>query len=427
MAHLYLYDLDSGELKSTVTKGEWCVRDVLGFDSARREAFIQTGGRVSSDATATDLDRDPYYRDIVRVHVDTGEIETVISSNHDYNTASSKNMTTMTGSSVLGFDAAATCAISGSGNFVVTSRSRADEPSQSLLLTREGELVLELEKSDLSALPNDWRWPEPEKLLAADGKTDIYGLVFRPSHFSPDRSYPVISHTFNVPEGIWVSKGSFGNGNVHNWAYLDAAAMAELGFIVVQIDGRGTSHRSKSFQDESYGNYLSASNIDDHVCGIQQLADRYSYMDLDRVGISCDTSGGSSAIQGLLTHPNFFKVGVNYCAHDLRLESGAMVGEKYEGMTEPTYQFLENQIENLQGKLLLIHGFLDPILPVASTLRIVDALQKANKDFDLVLLPGSGHGVEINPYACRRAWDYFVKHLHGIEPPKEFQLALVAE
>ena len=203
------------------------------------------------------------------------------------------------------------------------------------------------------------------------------------------------------------------------------AALAELGFIVVLIDGRGSACRAKAFIDHSYGWLPSANNTDDRIAGIQQLAEQRSYMDLDRVGfMSLGSDNGT-----LFRYPDFYKVGVCFAAFDARLMAATSWGEQFEGegaaLNED--QRAERLVENLQGKLLLIHGFLDPILPVASTLRIVDALQKANKDFDLVLLPGSGHGVEINPYACRRAWDYFVKHLHGIEPPKEFQLALVAE
>ena len=308
-AHLYLYDLETGQLKHPVTEGEWLVRRVLSFDAARREAFIQTAGRgVNSDGSAPNIDRNPYYCDLARVNVDTGEITTLAASDHDYYAVSLKNMNTYVAID-MGRDAKRSNSVSPGGNFAVLTRSRADEVPVSLLFDREGKEILELETADISALPDGWHWPEPVKLLAADGKTDIYGLVYRPSNFSSEQSYPVISHIMNVPESPWVSSGSFSNGETLDWSYLDAAALAELGFIVVQIDGRGSPLRHKAFQDESYGKYCSASDLDDHVVGIQQLAQRYAYMDIDRIGITCHLTGGSGGVLGLLQHPNFYKVG----------------------------------------------------------------------------------------------------------------------
>jgi len=420
-AHLYLYNLDTGELKHPVTQGEWLVRSVLSFDAARREVFVQTTGRgACNNGSPPNLDRDPYYCDLARVNIDTGNITTLAASDHHYYAVSKKYFN---GYVVInmGRDAKRSGSVSPTGNFAVVTRSRADEVPVSLVFDRCGETVLELETADISALPDGWQWPEPVKLLAADDKTDIYGLVFRPTDFSPDKSYPIISHTFCVPDAVWVSKGSFSNGAILEQPYLDAAALAELGFIVVQIDGRGTPLRHKALQDESYGNYNSASNLDDHVAGIQQLAQRYPYMDLTRVGITTHAIGGRSAVLGLLQYPDFYKVGVNYCLYDSRLESASMVAEKYEGISPLVYPPLEDQVEKLRGKLLLTHGLLDVCVPPAATFRLIEALQKANKDFDLILLPNVGHASSPD-YLTRRTWDYLVKHLLGVEPPERFKL-----
>ena len=277
--HLYLYDLDSGKLKNTITHGDWLVRHIVHVDTKRREVFLQTTSRSSN--------RDPYYRGLCRVHLDTGKIKTLVSSNHEINTIVKNEMNTMT-MGMLGInDVNKACGVSSTGNFAVVTQSRADEIPVSFLVDRYGNNLLTLETADISGLPAGWQWPEPVKLLSADGTRGIYGLVFRPSDFSVRKSYPVISHLFSTPEIPWVSKGSFTNGSAtFGWPYLDAAALAELGFIVVLIDGRGTPCRDKDFHDEHYGWVDSVSNLDDHVAGIKQLAERYPYMNVQRVGIT---------------------------------------------------------------------------------------------------------------------------------------------
>ena len=224
-------------------------------------------------------------------------------------------------------------------------------------------------------------------------------------------------------------KGSFSNGSNFGLSYLDAAALAELGFIVVQIDGRGATLREKSFFDECYGWLESCSNLDDHVAGIKQLAERYPYMDLERVGIT-NTHGGPGGVQGLLQYPGFYTVGVSFCLHDSRLVGATMWGEKFEGKRgskealsdeQPKrHSYPENHVHKLQGKLLLMHGMLDAAIPPAATFRLMAALQNANKDFDSLIMPTVGHVT--TSYFVRRTWDYFVTHLLDVNPPKEFDL-----
>jgi len=426
-AHLYLYDLTTGKLKHSITSGEWLVRGILHVDLSRRELFIQTAGR-SSNSSEPNKERDPYYRDLVRVNIDSGELTTLVSGNFDCATVTTLNLDfgSLTAISAGRRDIRDTRSVSHSGNYAVVTNSRADCLPVSLLLDRDGREVLELECTDLSAVyaqvSKDWRWPEPVKLLAADGKTDIYGLVFRPSDFSPKQSYPVISHTFNQPDMPWVPKGSFSNDARFGRIYADAAALAELGFIVVQIDGRGASYRHKAFQDASYGWIESAGNLEDHIAGLRQLAERYPYMDLDRVGIH-SMVGGTGAVHGLFHYPDFYKVGVGSFLHDSRLFPATMWGDKYEGLRGPSseHQYAESFAENLKGKLLIVQGMLDNNTLPSATFRVVDALYKANRDFDVLLLPNLGH-VSMNSYVVRRFWDYLVQHLQDIEPPKGFKL-----
>ncbi len=382
----------------------------MSFDPERREIFIQTSGRVKG--------KDPYYRDLVRVNIDSQALVEVIASDHEITaTAYNDMMTIMTGWKGL------SSAVSPNGNYAVVTRSRADEMPLSLLLDRDGHSLLELETCDIAGVPDGWQWPEPVKLKAADGKTAIYGLVYRPSDFSVSKSYPILSHVFNTPELPFVPKGCFTNDKVNGWAYLEAAALAELGFVVVQVDGRGTSFREKAFLDHCYGWMESASDLADHKSAIEQLAKRYDYMDTTRIGIASYSTGGPGPVQALLQYPDFYKVGVAGCQHDSRLTTATMWGDKYEGDNGPdrSRQYPEALAERLNGKLLMMTGMLDTSCSPAATFRIVEALQKANKDFDLIMLPNFAHSV--SPYLIRRAWDYLVRHLLREEPPKEFRLS----
>ena len=426
-AHLYLYDLATGQLKHKITSGDWLVQQTGHYDAERRELFIRTAGR----GKLTGEERDPYYCDLARVNIDTGEIVTLAAGNHHYYAVMTPFDLNVITASGINPDVTASNSISPTGNFAVATRSRADETPVSLLVDRDGRVVSEVEVADLSAIyanvSSNWHWPEPVKLMAADSQTDIYGLVFRPSDFSTQESYPVVSHVVNIPEITWVSKGAFTNGAVLGMAYLCAAALAELGFIVVQIDGRGTPFRNKAFFDESYGWAESASNLADHVAGIKQLAARYPYMDLNRVGITTHPVGGAGSVQGLLSYPEFYKVGVAISLPDSRLIGASMWADKFEHVPHITegHLYPEQLVENLEGKLLLMHGMLDWMIPPATVFRLVEALQKANKDFDMILLPNLGR--EWSSYLTRRAWDYLVKYLHGCEAPKEFKLRTIFE
>ena len=401
-AHFYLYDLETGELKQAITQGEWVVLELLHFDVKRRELWLQTGGRT--------VERDPYYKDVCRVNVDTGELTNVVSSDHDY-FVKSRAYSAEFEQTLFG--------VSSDSEHLVITRSRADEVPVSMLLNREGKEVATLEEADVSGLPNNWQWPEPVKLLAADGETDIYGLVFRPSHFSPDQSYPVIDNVFSQPSFALTGKGF---DQSHH--YMCAAALAELGFIVVHIDGRGTPCRSRAFLDHADGWLTSGSDLTDHIAGLTQLAERYCYMDLDRVGIFGGWTTSVGPLNGLLQYPDFYKVGVTSAMPHSQLYM-ALCSEPFEGPNHRQTDFvqLEELADNMQGKLLMVHGMLDLLSVPAATFRMVEAFQKANKDFDLLLLPNQKHGSGwANPYIARRILDFFVRHLLGEEPPAGFDL-----
>ena len=261
--HLYRYDLNTGELKNPMTSGEWVVRSILHFDQANRELWIQLAGRVEG--------RNPYYREVARVAIDTGEMTVLASSDHDYSLEAQPN----TG-------------ISCRANFLITTRSRVDEAPVTELRNRHGDMLLTVEAANIAGLLPGWQWPEPVSMKADDGITDIYGVVFRPSDFDPTQKYPVLDMGTVLPFYSTLPTGAFLGNSVDplgNAFYMTLSALAELGFIVTMMDGRGTPYRSKAFHDVGYGAFMEGGGMVDHVAGIKQLAERYPYMDLERVGI----------------------------------------------------------------------------------------------------------------------------------------------
>jgi dipeptidyl-peptidase-4 len=400
-AHLYLYELSTGQLKHAITQGEWLVRNVLHIDRERRELWIQTAGREPG--------RNPYYCDICRVNIDTGERVTVLASDHEYVVCDQRSRHSIPAPQAMG--------VSPSGNFVVATRSRVDQVPVSVLVDRNGQQHT-VETAKVSGLPENVNWPEPVMLKAADGKTDIYGVIFRPSNFDPSRRYPVLDCTYNYATPV----GSFSNNTTHDRHYLSAWAYAELGFICVMIFNRG----NEGLRDTAFNSYQDPKlpleamrfrfNKEDCVAGIQQLAEQHSYMDLDRVGV-VEFGSIPTAVAGLLLYPDFYQVGVSINAQtDSRLFG--CIATQDEGYPE-----LEDFAENLQGKLLLIHGMLEDVITPAMMFRLVEALQKANKRFDMLLLPNLGHGS--SSYTIQRSWDYVVEHLLGEEPPVAFKLETV--
>ncbi|MHC4426256.1 MAG: DPP IV N-terminal domain-containing protein [Planctomycetota bacterium] len=379
--HLYLYDSETGCVKNQITEGEWVVRGIERVDDAKRQIWFRAGGIRP--------EQDPYYVHFCRVNFDGSGL--VVLTRRD-------------GTHRVEF--------SPDRRFLVDQWSRVDQPPVTELRDAgDGELICELERADWSALlKTGWRPPEQFVAKGRDGKTDICGIIIRPSNFDPNRKYPVIEQIYAGPQGAFVPKLFELQTRQHS--------IAELGFIVVQIDGMGTSRRSKAFHDVCWKN-LGDSGFPDRILWMKAAAVKYPYMDLARVGIYGGSAGGQSALRALLAHGGFYKVAVADCGcHDNRMDKiwwnelwmGWPIGPHYEEQSNVT------QAHKLQGKLLLTVGELDRNVDPASTLQVVDALIKADKDFDLLVVPGRGHGVGETPYASRRRMDFFVRHLLGVEP-----------
>ena len=424
-AHLYLYDLRTGQCKHAITgegssakdDGRWVVRNLLHVDAKRREIILQTAGR--------DQNISPYYRDLCRINIDTAELLPLVTDNYDH-AVYGPHDSPVVNRTGLGVDSGGVNGVSPSGQYIVTTYSRVNTIPVSILVDREGKEILTLETADVSRLPEGWHWPEPVKLKAADDQTDIYGVVYRPPNFDPKQSYPVLDFSCGHPGSTFVPQGSFINGPCFDAPYLTGAAYAALGFVVVALEGRGTPYRDKAFLDHSYGNMADAGDLRDRIAGIQQLATRDLSMDLKRVGI-VGTDGMTAPVRGILEYPEFFKVGISICLSDARFGFAAIT-EQFEGVkrgkegkAQGVYRYAEEWADSLSGKLLLIHGLLDNGVSTSATFRLADALQQANKDFDMVLLPTVGF--DVPTYGIRRSWDYLVEHLLNTQAPKEFPLA----
>jgi dipeptidyl-peptidase 4 len=410
-AHLYLYNLATGNLVRPLTSGNWLVRNILGVDENRREVYISIAGRTPQ--------KNLYYREIAKVNLDTGVMKVLSSSNEDHEVLEQGAISNEEADLeiIAGADPRSLVGFAPSGNYFVETVTTASMPAKTVLRDRDGKLIATVEAGDASRAPRFWRWPQTVALTAADGKTEINGLVFKPSDYDPAKKYPVIDYIYGGPQTAYVPTG-FAHG-----AYLEAASLAELGFVTVVIDGRGSAQRSRAFHTASYGKVETASNLEDHIAGIRQLSAADPAIDDSRVGIIGFSAGGYMAASAMLRYPDFFKVGVAAGGnHDQRLFWNTW-GERYEGY--PVNDNYEQQANltyasNLKGKLLLVHGLLDIGVHPAAVFQLEQALIDHNKDFDLLLFPRSHH--DIPGYGTRRIWDYFVTNLAGEGTPHEFPL-----
>lgn len=411
--HLYRYNA-AGKLLNQITHGDWTVRSIARIDEKEGRLFFMASGREKQ--------RDPYERSLYSVRFDGSDMRLLTPEPADHELP---HGLTILQRDVQSTEAAERVRFSPSGRYFVDSYSRPNTPPVFLLRTAAGRLVKKLEAADISKLVAGGYTPvEPFQAMAADGKTPIYGNVFRPSTFDPSKRYPVIDAIYPGPQQIRAGK-NFGEAVFGTFDSFESQSLAELGFIVVTIDGRGTLLRSKAFLDHSYGRLERAGDLDDHIAGIRQLAARYSYMDLDRVGIDGLSGGGFAAARALLAYPDFYKVGVSAAGnHDQRGYISGWADTNIGPVGEDPYLAASNLplAGNLKGKLLLIHGDMDENVSPALTLKLVDALVKANKDFDLLILPNEGHGASLSPYAVRRKWDYFVRNLLGADPPAQYKI-----
>jgi dipeptidyl aminopeptidase/acylaminoacyl peptidase len=384
--HLYLYDAATGKLKNQITKGNWVVSRLIKVDEKNRVLYFTSTGHQSN----------PYFSELYKIGFD------------------GKNLTLLTPG-----EGTHQASFSPSENYIIDTYSKPDVPAVTQLCDLNGKVITTLEKTDVSRLvATGWKPPIPFNVKAHDGKTDIYGLVFTPTKMEANKKYPVIDYIYPGPQG----------GSVGSWGFTasrgDHQALAELGFIVVMVEGTSNPNRSKSFHDMNYGN-MGENTLPDQITTIRQLAQRYP-IDTSRVGIWGHSGGGFATAAAMFRYPDFFKVGISESGnHDNRNYEDDW-GERYNGLVENSnYEAQANQTiaKNLKGKLMLAHGMMDNNVPPYNTLLVVEALQKANKSFDLILFPNSAHGYgQYGPYMMRRRWDYFVRHLLGVEPPLDYQL-----
>jgi len=391
--HLYLYDGKTGKLRNQITRGDWLVRGIERVDEENRWIYFSAAGREKSE--------DPYLRHLYRVHLDGSGLQLLTKESGDHSVT-----------------------FSSSGKYFFDAYSKADLPPVFVVRAADGRVVREVAKADISELvAKGYTMPEPFEAKATDGTTDVYGLIYKPAHFDATKKYPVLDSIYPGPQHGRVPK-TFEEACVD--VYGQAPAMAQLGFVVITVDGRGTPLRSKAFHDYSYGKLGDAGGLEDHVAAIKGL-EQLGYLDLTRVGMYGHSGGGYATVRAMLTYADFFKVGVSSSGeHDMR---GYLAewGEKYEGPLES-----ENYVEasnpalalkaRLKGKLLIAWGDMDDNVPPALELQLVHSLIKTNQDFDTLVLPNRNHSLYHDPYFMRRLWDYLVKNLLGAEPPAGYEI-----
>lgn len=391
---LYLYDLTTGALKSKITTGDGPLLSVERVDEKARLIWFVAAGKIPG--------RDPYFRHLYRIGMNGKGLTLLTPEDGDHSTTLSPN-----------------------GAVFVDSWSRADlAPTAVLRNASTGKLISTLEQGDISKLVAAG-WKAPTRITVKDraSKWDLYGLMWTPTALDSTKKYPIINYIYPGPQGGSVGSRQF------SAATRDNQALAELGFIVVAIDGTGNPTRSKSFHDAYYAR-MSDNTLPDQIAGMKQLAERYRFIDLERAGMWGHSGGGFATASAMFQYPDFFKVGISESGnHDNRNYEDDW-GERYHGLLTTTgavdnYDKEANQTlaKNLKGKLMLAHGTMDDNVPPDNTWLVVDALIKAGKDFDLVMIPNAAHGYgAASNYMMRRRWDYFVQHLLGATPPKEYQI-----
>ncbi len=397
-AHLYRYDAKDN-LKNQITSGASTVGNLLHVDEAAGQIYFTARGREPG--------RDPYWAHLYSTDLEGSRLQLLTQEEANHNVA-----------------------FSPSGNYVVDTYSSVDKPPVTVLRSPvDGKVIRKLEEADISGLlATSWRMPEPFTVKARDGTTDLYGVMYKPSDFDPAKKYPIIDNIYPGPQTI-VRQRNFSPSNGEARA-RQVHALAELGFIVVHIEAMGTNFRSKAFHDTWYGN-MGDNGIPDHIAALKQLGARHSFIDLDRVGIYGHSGGGFASTDAILRYPNFFKVAVSSAGnHDNRSYRNTWA-EKYQGLLEKDEATgkdnYENQVnyllaDNLKGKLLLVHGDMDDNVHPAMTLQVIDALIKANKKFDFMIMPDRAHSFTQDPYFIRLLWDYFVEHLLHVEPPADYEI-----
>jgi dipeptidyl-peptidase-4 len=391
---IYLYDLTTGKLKNQITHGEGNVTQVLHIDEKARKIYFLAVGKEPG--------RDPYFSSYYSVNFDGTAQKLLTPEDADHAVTSSPD-----------------------GRYFVDVYSTPTQPQTTVVRDSNGKLITEVAKQDITQLlAAGWVAPTPITVKARDGKTDLYGLMFKPTNLDTAKKYPIVNHIYPGPQ-----TGSCGSRSFAA-AHYDDQSLAELGFVVVCIDGMGTPSRSKAFHD-FYSDNLGDDTVPDQMAGMKELAARYPFIDIDRAGIYGHSGGGNATVSAMFHDPDFFKTGIAESGnHDNRdyeddwAEKWAGLEVKHaDGTSNYDSQANQNYAKNLKGHLLLVHGTMDNNVPMNNTLLVVDALIKANKNFDLLLIPNAAHAYgEAAQYMTRRRWDYFVRYLAGDLPPHEYQM-----
>ena len=382
-----------GTVRNQLTVGPWYVGAIQYVDETAKQVYFTARGREPGHFL--------YYAHLYRVGFDGSGLTllTPEDANHDIE-------------------------FSPSGKYFVDSYSRIEKPPVTVLrAVPDGHVVRKLEQADVSRLQAaGWRPPQVFSVKARDGLTDIYGVIYLPPNLDSTKKYPIIENIYPGPQVGSVGAWSFKNGG-------EPFSLAELGFVVIQLDHLGTPFRSKSFHDNYYGNF-GDNGLPDHVGAVKQLAARYKFIDLDRVGIYGHSGGGFASTDAMLRYPDFYKVAVSSSGNHDNRSYNIYWAEKYQGlMNRDTLRKTDNfegsanktMAKNLKGHLLLMHGDMDDNVHPANTIQLVDELIKANKTFDLIIAPNRNHGLD-EPYFIRRRWDYFVQYLLGQTPPVNYEI-----
>ena len=374
--HLYLHDKRTGKLINQITQGTFTVRAIRGLD--------EENGVVFFEASGVDKTSDPYLRNLYRINLDGSEMRLLTPEVREHDTWVSPDYE----------------------YFVDTFSDHRAAPVSVLRSSIDGQVIMKLMEAEVSSLrESGWLPPEHFSVLADDGETRLYGLMYKPSDFDPNKRYPVINDTYTGPHNFFTAKSFNTFSNQRN-------ALAELGFIVIKMDGRGTNKRGKAFHRHSFRNL--AAGTDDHVWAIKQLGKDRPYMNLDRVGIFGFSAGGYDVVQAMLRHPEFFKVGVSASGnHDFRVDKAGW-NEIWMGWPQSQHWLEQSnlyRVDRLKGKLLLGHGELDSNVHPSATMRLVQALIEADKEFDMLIMPRMGHVLDEHPYWIKKRWQFFVEHL----------------
>ena len=376
--HLYRIDATSGEVINPITKGKWLVRKIEHVDEKNEVIWFTAMG--------IHPDQDPYHLHLAKVNLDGSGLTILTQGDGTHRWEFNPERT-----------------------LFVDRWSRVDHPEVAELRSaRDGSLIKELARQDISALiAEGYSMPIRFSAPGRDGKTMIHGFLIKPTEFNPDRIYPVIENIYAGPHGFHVPK-KFG-------LHISQRRLAELGFIIAKIDGMGTNWRSKKFHDHCWQN-LADAGFPDRIAWLKAAAEKYSWLDLSRVGIYGGSAGGQNAMSALLHHGEFYKAAVSDCGcHDNRMDK-IWWNEAWMGKMGPHYEESSNvfHAHKLQGDLMLTVGELDKNVDPASTLQVVDALIRAGKDFEFYMIPGAGHGIGEGKYLFRKRIDFFVRSLLGV-------------